>query len=168
VASKDAQKALEMELEAAVKTLVVATSDLKSISEAKAALVIGQKKVDELVAALVATARAVEHFAGPAALPALVALIREGACAQGACAGEMGGWRGMDRGTRPPREGACPLTRALTDRLPCPFRLRLRVRPFRPAPHAPLWRHRVPPPRRPGRRCSFLRRVRRRVITRRV
>lgn len=58
MASKDAQKALEMELEAAVKTLVVATSDLKSISEAKAALVIGQKKVDELVAALVATAEA--------------------------------------------------------------------------------------------------------------
>ena len=58
MASKDTQKALEMELEAAVKTLVVATSDLKSISEAKAALVIGQKKVDELVAALVATAEA--------------------------------------------------------------------------------------------------------------
>jgi len=47
-----------MELEAAVKTLVVATSDLKSISEAKAALIIGQKKVDDLVAALVATAEA--------------------------------------------------------------------------------------------------------------
>ena len=58
MASKDTQKALEMELEAAVKTLVVATSDLKSISEAKAALLIGQKKVDELVAALVATAEA--------------------------------------------------------------------------------------------------------------
>jgi tRNA splicing ligase len=58
VASKDTQKALEMELEAAVKTLVVATSDLKSISEAKAALIIGQKKVDDLVAALVATAEA--------------------------------------------------------------------------------------------------------------
>lgn len=58
MASKDTQKALEMELEAAVKTLVEATSDLKSISEAKAALVIGQKKVDDLVAALVATAEA--------------------------------------------------------------------------------------------------------------
>ena len=58
MASKDTQKALEVELEAAVKTLVEATNDLKSISEAKAALVIGQKKVDELVAALVATADA--------------------------------------------------------------------------------------------------------------
>ena len=58
MASKDTQKALEVELEAAVKTLVEATNDLKSISEAKAALVIGQKKVDDLVAALVATAEA--------------------------------------------------------------------------------------------------------------
>ena len=58
MATKDTQKALEMELEAAVKTLVQATSDLKSISEAKAALVIGQKKIDDLVAALVATAEA--------------------------------------------------------------------------------------------------------------
>jgi len=58
VASKDTQKALEMELEAAVKTLVDATSDLKTISEAKAELVIGQKKVDDLVKALVATAEA--------------------------------------------------------------------------------------------------------------
>jgi len=47
-----------MELEAAVKTLVDATSDLKTISEAKAELVIGQKKVDDLVKALVATAEA--------------------------------------------------------------------------------------------------------------
>ncbi len=58
MATKDTQKALELELEAAVKTLVEATSDLKTISEAKAALVIGQKKVDDLVAALVATAEA--------------------------------------------------------------------------------------------------------------
>jgi len=58
MATKDTQKALEMELEAAVKTLVEATSDLKTISEAKAALVIGQKKVDDLVAALVVTAEA--------------------------------------------------------------------------------------------------------------
>lgn len=58
MASKDTQKALEVELGAAVKTLVEATNDLKSISEAKAALVIGQKKVDDLVAALVATAEA--------------------------------------------------------------------------------------------------------------
>ena len=58
MASKDTQKALEMELEAAVKTLVDATSDLKTISEAKAELVIGQKKVDDLVKALVATAEA--------------------------------------------------------------------------------------------------------------
>jgi hypothetical protein len=58
MATKDTQKALEMELEAAVKTLVEATSDLKTISEAKATLVIGQKKVDDLVAALVATAEA--------------------------------------------------------------------------------------------------------------
>ena len=58
MASKDTQKALEVELEAAVKTLVEATNDLKSISEAKAALVIGQKKVDDLVAAMVRTAEA--------------------------------------------------------------------------------------------------------------
>ena len=58
MASKDTQRALEVELESAVKTLVEATGDLKSISEAKASLVIGQKKVDDLVAALVATAEA--------------------------------------------------------------------------------------------------------------
>ena len=58
MASKDTQRALEVELESAVKTLVEATGDLKSISEAKAALVIGQKKVDDLVAAIVATAEA--------------------------------------------------------------------------------------------------------------
>lgn len=58
MASKDTVKALELELEAAIKTLAWATSDLKSISEAKAALVIGQKKFDDLVAALTATAEA--------------------------------------------------------------------------------------------------------------
>jgi peptidoglycan hydrolase CwlO-like protein len=58
MASSDNQKALEADLEAAVKTLVESTNDLKSISEAKAELVIGQKKVTDLVAALVDTAKA--------------------------------------------------------------------------------------------------------------
>jgi tRNA splicing ligase len=58
MATKDTQKALEIELESAVKTLANATNDLKSISEAKAALVIGQKKLDDLTAALVTTADA--------------------------------------------------------------------------------------------------------------
>lgn len=58
MAGKDAMKALEVELESAVKTLSNATKDVQSISEAKGALVIGQKKVDDLVAALTATADA--------------------------------------------------------------------------------------------------------------
>jgi hypothetical protein len=58
MAGKDAIKALEAELESAVKTLSSATKDVQSISEAKGALVIGQKKVDDLVAALMATADA--------------------------------------------------------------------------------------------------------------
>ena len=58
MAGKDVMKALEVELESAVKTLSNATKDVQSISEAKDALVIGQKKVDDLVAALTATADA--------------------------------------------------------------------------------------------------------------
>ena len=58
MAGKDVMKALEVELESAVKTLSNATKDVQSISEAKGALVIGQKKVDDLVAALTATADA--------------------------------------------------------------------------------------------------------------